>query len=81
MEFLKLKHYNVILIGFDDNFYNWCTKKQIEIELIENTDYNFNDLTHESQILLLEKSYVKFQGKMILLKSLIKEESFPFLKS
>ena len=72
---------NLIIIGTNEYYNNLSHKNINALELIENDDYDFNDLDEETQNQLLKERTVLFQGKLVLLNYLIKSESFSSLKS
>ena len=76
--FDNFKQFHVVVIGSKENL---VSLNSMSMELIENQDYNFNDLTEETQNQLLDKRTVLFQGKKVLLKTLLQKESYSHLKS
>jgi hypothetical protein len=73
----NFKDFKVIIIEPNSTINNQCQIGHI----IQNQEYTFNDLTEETQNQLSETRNVIFQGKQVLLKSLIQKESFSFLNS
>ena len=65
-EFSHFEQFHVVIISIDG-----------EKESIKNDEYTFNDFTKETQHKLLENRKVMFQGKVVLLKSLVSNFNIP----
>ena len=80
-DFNNYENFHVIFIGSNDDYLNFSFKSHVKIELIENQDYNLNDLIQETRNYLLENRMVIFQGKKVSLKKLMtKSELFGSLR-